>query len=91
SGLAIIATDVVGAAVELVRDGENGRLIPPGSEDALRDALLEVTDPDRIDAMKAASEKSLETWRREADPVEGLRAALRQAGALDGDVRSQGA
>jgi glycosyltransferase involved in cell wall biosynthesis len=82
SGLAIVATEVVGAAVELVHDGENGRLIPPGNEEALRDALLEVTDPARIDAMKAASEKSLEKWRREADPVEGFRQALRWAGVL---------
>jgi glycosyltransferase involved in cell wall biosynthesis len=81
---------VVGAAVELVHDGENGRLIPPGNEEALRDALLEVTDPARIDAMKAASEKSLEKWRREADPVEGFRQALRWAGVLGADRGAHG-
>lgn len=86
SGLAIVATEVVGAAVELVGDGVNGRLVPPGNEEALRDALLEVTDPARIDAMRAASEKSLERWRREADPVESFCRALRWAGVL-GDER----
>jgi glycosyltransferase involved in cell wall biosynthesis len=81
AGLAIVASDVVGAAAELVRDGVNGRTFPAGDGAALTAALRDVTAPDvtapdRADAMKAASAAVLADWRRRGDPVEGLRAAL---------------
>ena len=45
TGLALISTDV-GAIREIVRDGSTGRLIPPGSTDAIEAALRELlTDP----------------------------------------------
>lgn len=81
--LAIVASSVVGAAAELVQDGVNGKLFPAGNGRALAAALLEVTAPDRIDAMKAASPRLLEVWRRQADPVAGLRRALQDAGVLE--------
>jgi glycosyltransferase involved in cell wall biosynthesis len=76
AGLAIVASDVVGAAAELVRDGVNGRVFPAGDGVALRQALLDVTAPDRIDAYKAASAAVLADWQRRGDPVEGVRKAL---------------
>lgn len=76
AGLAIVASDVVGAAAELVRDGVNGRIFPAGDGMALRQALLEVTAPDRIDTFKAASAGVLADWQRRGDPIEGLRKAL---------------
>jgi glycosyltransferase involved in cell wall biosynthesis len=76
AGLAIVATDVTGAAAELVRDGVNGRVFPAGDGVALRQALLEVTAPDRIDAMKTASPQVLAEWQQRGDPVDGLRKAL---------------
>jgi glycosyltransferase involved in cell wall biosynthesis len=82
AGLAIIATDVVGAALELVRDGVNGRLVPPSEPEALVSAVLEATDEARLQAMKQASPAVLADWRRDADPVAGLRQALRATGAL---------
>ncbi|MGH7214803.1 MAG: glycosyltransferase family 4 protein [Tepidisphaeraceae bacterium] len=82
AGLAIVASDVVGAAAELVQDGVNGRVFPAGDGRALTDALLDVTDPARIDAMKAASAPVLDDWRRRGDPVQGLRRALRFAGVI---------
>lgn len=75
-GLAIISSDVVGAAAELVRDGVNGRLFPAGNVDALTHAMRDVSDPKKLDAMKAASARVVADWRREGDPVEGLRQAL---------------
>lgn len=88
AGLAIVATNIVGAAIELVEDGVSGRLIPPRDESALRDALLQVSEPGRTEQMQAATERVLDRWRREADPVEGLRSALRWCGALPAAERS---
>jgi glycosyltransferase involved in cell wall biosynthesis len=77
AGLAIVSSDVVGAANELVRDRVNGRMFAAGDLAALTEALLDVTDPAHIDAMKAASAPILAEWRRRGDPIEGLRSALR--------------
>jgi glycosyltransferase involved in cell wall biosynthesis len=82
AGMALVCSDVVGAAIELVRDGVNGRLFPEGDQQAATECLLDVTAPERIDAMKAASPMVLEEWRRVADPVNGLRQALRMVGLL---------
>jgi len=76
AGLAIVASNVVGAAAELVRDGYNGRVFPPGDLNALTKCLLEVTDGAKIDAMKAASAVMLADWRKRGDPVDGLRRAM---------------
>lgn len=55
SGLPIIAARA-GALPELVRDGENGRLVPLGDPGALADAILEIlTDPKRRRQMGRAS------------------------------------
>jgi len=82
AGLAMICTNVVGAAAELVRDGVNGFLFAPGDLQSLQQYLLEATDPGRIDSLKIASANVLADWRKRADPVEGLRAALRSVGAM---------
>ncbi|WP_197527155.1 glycosyltransferase [Pirellulimonas nuda] len=82
AGLAVVATNVVGAAQELVRDGVNGRKTPPGDAAALADALRDVTDAANIDRYKAASAAVLADWRRDFDPVDGVRRALRAAGVL---------
>jgi glycosyltransferase involved in cell wall biosynthesis len=80
AGMAVIATETVGAAAELVRDGVNGRLVPVADEAALARALREVTDPGRLGPMRAASAGVLEQWRRTADPVDAVR---RVAGELE--------
>ncbi|HEY7086514.1 MAG TPA: glycosyltransferase [Tepidisphaeraceae bacterium] len=82
AGMAIVASDIVGAAAELVRDGVNGRIFRHGDGEHLRQCLLDVTDPNRIDKMKSASESVLAEWRTRADPVEGLRQAMRFCGVL---------
>lgn len=81
AGLAIVASDVVGAAADLVRDGENGLLVPPNDVDRLAAALREVTG-DRLEPMREASKRASADFRARADPVAGLRAALRRAGVL---------
>jgi glycosyltransferase involved in cell wall biosynthesis len=85
TGLAIVCSSTVGAAADLVRDGVNGRIFPPGDVAALTSALLDVTSPDKVDRMKAESPKILASWRAHSDPVKGLRSALQFAGVLPGD------
>ncbi|MGD0462309.1 MAG: glycosyltransferase [Tepidisphaeraceae bacterium] len=80
--LPIIATSVVGAAVELVRHRENGLIISPRSVEAMTDALWEITKTDRYLEMKAGCAPMLDLWRRAADPVEGVRESLRHFGLI---------
>jgi glycosyltransferase involved in cell wall biosynthesis len=80
AGLAIISSDVVGAAAELVRDGVNGRVVRAGDLQALTTAMAECSEPARLQDMRRASATVLADWRREADPVSGLRQALRSIG-----------
>ncbi len=82
AGLAVVASDVVGAAYELVQDGVNGRVFTSGDLDSLIHAMLDVTDPDRVVAYQRAAAEVLAEWRERADPVEGVRAALRSVGVL---------
>lgn len=76
AGMAVVSSSIAGAAVDLVRDGINGRLFRPGNPAALQDCLLDVSDDHRLAAMKARSRTVLEEWIRTADPVCGLRRAL---------------
>jgi glycosyltransferase involved in cell wall biosynthesis len=78
SGLAVVSTDVVGAAAELVRDGVNGCLVKPGSVGAMVGGLMRATDDASLPAMRRASSRVLEDWRRSADPVRGVDQAIRR-------------
>jgi glycosyltransferase involved in cell wall biosynthesis len=75
AGLAIVATDVTGAAIELVRDRVNGRLVRPGCEDALSDALRWIVTRPDLREQRRASRRLLAEWRASADPVAGFREA----------------
>ena len=55
-------------------DGPQGL---PGDLARLRQRLEEITDPARIEALKAASPRILAEYRRRCDPIQGLRRALR--------------
>ena len=79
AGLALVTSDVVGAADDLLRTGINGYTFPAGDHAALADALRKVTALDAIDGFKAGSRKIVQEWRRSADPVDGLRRAVRDA------------
>lgn len=80
AGLAIVASDAVGAAAELVRDGVNGRLVPAGDVTAWSAALLDVSDPVNLSRYRRASAAVLADWRQRGDPVAGVAAALCAAG-----------
>jgi glycosyltransferase involved in cell wall biosynthesis len=79
AGLAIVCSNVVGAAAELVRDGVNGWTFPPGDLETLVVRLLDVTDARNIDRMKSASKPILAEWERAGDPVRNLWKAVASA------------
>jgi glycosyltransferase involved in cell wall biosynthesis len=62
-GVAVIGSDA-GGIPEVVRDGIDGRLVPPGDAEALARALLEVlTAPERADVWGAAGrQRALDTF-----------------------------
>lgn len=85
AGLAVVSTTSCGAAVELVQEGRNGFLVPPGQIEPLTRAMRTISGTDRIDAFKAESKAALDRWRSIADPVRGIRTALSRAGLLQGE------
>jgi glycosyltransferase involved in cell wall biosynthesis len=74
-GVAVIGSDA-GGIPEIVRDGVDGRLVPPGDVEALVRALSEIlTAPERADAWGAAGRRrALETFgeARLTDRIEGI-------------------
>ena len=82
SGLAVISSDVVGAAFELVRPGVNGYRFTSGDARSLEQALRDTLPTERLAALQAGSAQVLADWRRDADPVQGIRDALGLAGLL---------
>ena len=82
AGLVVVASDVVGAAHELVADGVSGKIFLRGDCDSLRRSLEDVTHPDRINRYKAESTMALQRYRDEVDPIAEIRRALGDAGVL---------
>ncbi len=80
AGLAIIASSVVGAAAELVRDDVNGYFFPAGDLAALTDRLTKLTAPGAVSRLQHGSSEVLAHWRRTGDPIQGIRSALKFAG-----------
>lgn len=83
AGLVVVASDVVGAAYELIQDGRNGRVFPRGDVGALTEALSDVTDESALQVYRAEVQPILADWRQRADPVDGVRRALRRVGLLE--------
>ncbi len=79
AGLPAVVTSVTGAAWELVKDGVNGRMFPPGDVAALTEALLEASRPENTRTFSEGSRKVIREWRAQADPIAGFRKALRFA------------
>jgi glycosyltransferase involved in cell wall biosynthesis len=88
AGLPVVSSDVPGATHELVTDGVSGRVFPAGDGDALRRALLDVTDSERIDTYKQQASATLQRYRETVDPVAEIRRALGDRGVLSRSVIS---
>ena len=78
AGLPVIATDVVGAANELIEPGINGLLIKPNDVDALTDAMLQISDGDTAKQMGSKTHEVLQRWQAKADPVMAIVNAANQ-------------
>jgi glycosyltransferase involved in cell wall biosynthesis len=82
TGLPVVATRIAGIP-ELVEDGVSGRLVPPGEEDALARAILEVVqDPAKAAEMGAAGRSRVRSSfdaRTEAARLARLILAARKA------------
>jgi glycosyltransferase involved in cell wall biosynthesis len=76
AGLVVIASDVVGAAREMIVDGISGRIFMHGSRQSLSQALEDVTQPNHIDVYKSKAADSLREYRERVDPVAEVRRAI---------------
>ncbi len=87
-GLPLVLSDRVGAAHDLLRDGENGTLVAAGDVAATARALRELAgDPARRDAQGARSRELAADWGYELRGVEGRLAAV-DARSRASDARS---
>lgn len=72
----VIVTDQVGAAPDLVRDGENGYIVPVSDTEALARRLQDIVgDPDKARRMGQRSLEIIQGWGFQEDLM-GLRLAL---------------
>ena len=86
AGLAIVASDVVGAARELIQDKSSGRIFPAGQLAGLIDAMMDVTDPMNLERYQEASQRALADWSRTTNPIDEVRRALVENGVLPAAV-----
>jgi glycosyltransferase involved in cell wall biosynthesis len=76
AGVAVIASDRIGAAADLVQAGVNGFTYPVGDAEALSVCLrTTLGNPQRLKAMGAASKSLIDRWGFDED-IAGLKAAL---------------
>ncbi len=81
SGLPLVLSDQVGAAYDLLRDGENGFLVPAGDVDAAAAALRRLADdPELRRRLGRRSRELVADWGYEPS-VEAFVAAVRDATA----------
>lgn len=79
----VVVSDRVGSGYDLVRNGENGFMVPARDADALAGALSAIlSDPGLARSMGLRSRDIIDAWDFEAD-VTGLRAALGLDAAVD--------
>lgn len=78
SGLAVLASEKAGAAVDLVEDAENGYRYPPGDIARLRELLAEMTsNRSRLGEMGERSRAKIANWSYQHD-ADSLVEALQQ-------------
>jgi len=84
AGMAVIAMDGAGAALELVRHRINGYLVQPGSLSELRRAMQFVANSDVLASLRRNSARVLEDRRAGGDPIQGFRDAINHFAARAG-------
>lgn len=78
-GCVVITSDRVGAHYDLIREGENGFVYPCGDTESLANILNQVfADSSKLNTMKKAAIKRMETWSPR-DNVEAVVEAIKRA------------
>ncbi|MBK8091113.1 MAG: glycosyltransferase family 4 protein [Verrucomicrobiaceae bacterium] len=77
SGLPVISTDQTGAALEFLKEGSNGWLVPGGDEAALLAAMKQAAslDSSQLDEMRRAARESVTDHSLESGAVRFIEAA----------------
>jgi len=91
AGLAIIASDKVGAAPELVRHGVNGAMFAAGNLRLLKEAMLAVSSDEACDGLKKQSREIFRQWTTHNDAATNFGAALGLSEDGADDAGRQGA
>lgn len=82
AGLTVIASDVVGAAREMVVDGKSGRIFKKGDVASLQTCLEDVLRLENSERYKTEAKLALQRYREQVNPVAEVRRALANAGVL---------
>jgi glycosyltransferase involved in cell wall biosynthesis len=70
AGTPVLASNVVGAAHDLVRDGINGLIFRSEDQADLRRKLALVSDASRMQAMRVAARPAFEAWFTATSPID---------------------
>jgi glycosyltransferase involved in cell wall biosynthesis len=84
AGLVVVASNIVGAAHELVEDQVSGRIFAAGNLPQLIQAIRDVTDSTAFTRYNQRSQEAMASYRKNVQPVSEIRRALRDAGVLSG-------
>jgi glycosyltransferase involved in cell wall biosynthesis len=82
AGLVVVASDIVGAAHELVEDKGSGRIFAAGNLQQLIHAICDVTDPTEFAQYNQRSQEAMAGYRKSVQPVNEIRRALGDAGVI---------
>ena len=76
-GKPVIATDAVGAAFDMIKDGENGYMVPEKDSDALYSAMKKIlSDPELEKKMGEESRRIIEEGFRYGNMLNGFKEAI---------------
>lgn len=76
AGMAVVASHITGAAIDLIQHGVNGFRFQSGDADELEGFMQEASSTETLHRLSASSTVILSRWRAIADPVAGIRNAL---------------
>jgi glycosyltransferase involved in cell wall biosynthesis len=84
AGLVVVASNIVGAAHELVEDQVSGRIFSAGNLQQLIQAIRDVTDDMAFPQYNQRSQQAMTSYLKNVQPVSEIRRALGDAGVFSG-------
>jgi len=83
-GKPVIATDAVGAAFDIIKDGVNGFMVPEKDSDALYEAMKKIiSDPELEERMGEESKRIIEEGFRYEHMIDGFRKAVESTSSYE--------